>query len=105
MCMCVCVTVLKCHDEALLHRTVSESRIVYDHNDKKISAPLWQTKENMTSQHLEMYKNTSNKTITRKRAIAKALQLKGHSDFAPVDPAYYHPVSYTHLTLPTKRIV
>ena len=27
--------------------------------------------------------------ITRKRAIAKALQLKGHSDFAPVDLAYY----------------
>ena len=27
---------------------------------------------------------------TRKRAIAKALQLKGHSDFAPVDTAYYH---------------
>ena len=26
---------------------------------------------------------------TRKRAIAKALQLKGHSDFAPVDLAYY----------------
>ena len=25
----------------------------------------------------------------RKRAIAKALQLKGHSDFAPVDLAYY----------------
>ena len=29
-------------------------------------------------------------SITRKRAIAKALQLKGHSDFAPVDMAYYH---------------
>ena len=28
-------------------------------------------------------------TKTRKRAIAKALQLKGHSDFAPVDLAYY----------------
>ena len=28
-------------------------------------------------------------TITRKRAIGKALQLKGHSDFAPVDLAYY----------------
>ena len=27
--------------------------------------------------------------VTRKRAIAKALQLKGHSDFAPVDLAYY----------------
>ena len=27
--------------------------------------------------------------ITRKRAIAKALHLKGHSDFAPVDLAYY----------------
>ena len=27
--------------------------------------------------------------LTRKRAIAKALQLKGHSDFAPVDLAYY----------------
>ena len=26
---------------------------------------------------------------TRKRAIAKALQLKGHSDFVPVDLAYY----------------
>jgi len=26
---------------------------------------------------------------TRKRAIAKALQLNGHSDFAPVDLAYY----------------
>ena len=26
---------------------------------------------------------------TRKRAIAKALQLEGHSDFAPVDLAYY----------------
>jgi len=26
---------------------------------------------------------------TRKRAIAKALQLKGHSDFAPVNLAYY----------------
>ena len=26
---------------------------------------------------------------TRKRAIAKALHLKGHSDFAPVDLAYY----------------
>ena len=26
---------------------------------------------------------------TRKRAIAKALQLKGHPDFAPVDLAYY----------------
>ena len=26
---------------------------------------------------------------TRKRAIAKALQLKGHCDFAPVDLAYY----------------
>ena len=25
----------------------------------------------------------------QKRAIAKALQLKGHSDFAPVDLAYY----------------
>jgi len=28
-------------------------------------------------------------SITRKRAIAKPLQLKGHSDFAPVDPAYH----------------
>ena len=27
--------------------------------------------------------------ITRKRAIAKALQLEGHPDFAPVDLAYY----------------
>ena len=27
--------------------------------------------------------------MTRKRAIAKALQLKGHSDFAPVDLACY----------------
>ena len=27
--------------------------------------------------------------VTRKRAIAKALQFKGHSDFAPVDLAYY----------------
>ena len=27
--------------------------------------------------------------ITRKRAIAKALHLEGHSDFAPVDLAYY----------------
>ena len=26
---------------------------------------------------------------TRKRAIAKALQLEGHSDFAPFDLAYY----------------
>ena len=26
---------------------------------------------------------------TRKREIAKALQLKGHSDFAPIDLAYY----------------
>ena len=26
---------------------------------------------------------------TRKRAIAKALQLNGHSDFAPVNVAYY----------------
>ena len=26
---------------------------------------------------------------TRKRAIAKALHLEGHSDFAPVDLAYY----------------
>ena len=85
--------------------------------------------------------------VTRKRAIANALQLKGHSDFAPVDVAYYQhflfflfeniaflevppsndkyrlaylmltssvmprdlhsrgAVSYTHLTLPTKRIV
>ena len=30
-----------------------------------------------------------NKTKTRKRAIAKALQLKGHSDFVPLDLAYY----------------
>ena len=29
------------------------------------------------------------KIITRKRAIAKALQLEGHPDFAPVDLAYY----------------
>ena len=28
-------------------------------------------------------------TQTRKRAIAKALQLGGHPDFAPVDLAYY----------------
>ena len=27
--------------------------------------------------------------VTRKRAIAKALQLEGHPDFAPVDLAYY----------------
>ena len=27
--------------------------------------------------------------ISRKRAIAKALHLEGHSDFAPVDQAYY----------------
>ena len=27
--------------------------------------------------------------LTRKRAIAKALHLEGHSDFAPVDVAYY----------------
>ena len=27
--------------------------------------------------------------ITRKRAIAKALHLEGHSDFATVDLAYY----------------
>ena len=27
--------------------------------------------------------------LTRKRAIAKALQLEGHPDFAPVDLAYY----------------
>ena len=27
--------------------------------------------------------------ITIKRAIAKALQLEGHPDFAPVDLAYY----------------
>ena len=28
-------------------------------------------------------------SITRKRAIAKALHIEGHSDFAPVDLAYY----------------
>jgi len=28
-------------------------------------------------------------TQTRKRAIAKGLQLEGHPDFAPVDLAYY----------------
>ena len=28
-------------------------------------------------------------TKTRKRAIAKALHLEGHSDFAPVDLSYY----------------
>ena len=33
-------------------------------------------------------------TETRKRAIAKALQLKGHSDFAPVDLAYYQHFLY-----------
>ena len=27
--------------------------------------------------------------LTRMRAIAKALHLEGHSDFAPVDLAYY----------------
>ena len=27
--------------------------------------------------------------LTRKRAIAKALQLEGHPDFGPVDLAYY----------------
>jgi len=27
---------------------------------------------------------------TRNRAIAKALHLEGHPDFAPVDLAYYH---------------
>ena len=31
----------------------------------------------------------SKKVKTRKRAIAKTLQLKGHSDYAPVDLAYY----------------
>ena len=31
----------------------------------------------------------SEKSSTRKRAIAKALHLEGHSDFAPVDVAYY----------------
>ena len=30
-----------------------------------------------------------NRDKTRKRAIAKALHLEGHSDFAPVDLAYY----------------
>ena len=30
-----------------------------------------------------------NRNLTRKRAIAKALQLEGHADFAPVDLAYY----------------
>jgi len=30
------------------------------------------------------------KVLTRKRAIAKASQLEGHPDFAPVDLAYYH---------------
>ena len=30
-----------------------------------------------------------NNKKTRKRAIAKALHLEGHSDFAPVDLAYY----------------
>ena len=34
-------------------------------------------------------KKGKKKKKTRKRAIAKALQLKGHSDFAPVDLAYY----------------
>ena len=29
------------------------------------------------------------KALTRKRAIAKALHLEDHSDFAPVDLAYY----------------
>ena len=29
------------------------------------------------------------KNLTRKRAIAKALKLEGHPDFAPVDLAYY----------------
>jgi len=46
---------------------------------------------------LEMYRMSNNElptynTIqynTRKRAIAKALQLEGHSDFAQVDRAYY----------------
>ena len=35
------------------------------------------------------YKDYITAYTTRKRAIAKALQLKGHSDFAPVDLAYY----------------
>ena len=34
-------------------------------------------------------KAPSEKSSTRKRAIAKALQLKGHLNFAPVDLAYY----------------
>ena len=34
-------------------------------------------------------KRWKKKKKIRKRAIAKALQLKGHSDFAPVDLAYY----------------
>ena len=36
----------------------------------------------------EMNKPNWKTSKTRKRAIAKALQLKGHSDFAPVDLAY-----------------
>ena len=39
--------------------------------------------------HLRLLATKTEYSKTRKRAIAKALQLKGHSDFAPVDLAYY----------------
>ena len=38
---------------------------------------------------LPLEKPWRDRNRTRKRAIAKALQLEGHPDFAPVDLAYY----------------
>ena len=58
----------------LTHRKSSRSRVV-----PSVAAAT----DNQDSENINK---------TRKRAIAKALQLEG-------------PVSYTHLTLPTKRIV
>ena len=47
----------------------------------------------------------SEKSSTRKRAIAKALQLNGHSDFAPLDLAYYQHLLFVCLlyTSPSPR--
>ena len=50
-------------------------------------------------------KNTITELLIKIERLQKEIVLKAEKNIGIYMPSYTHPVSYTHLTLPTKRIV
>ena len=77
-------------------------------NRKEITKGMaWNVRENLMSFGMEVCIFTNEEPITKTRYIDERSNqhILRLDDESPLKPLDYEPVSYTHLTLPTKRIV